>query len=43
MHRMNAFTVQKIRDRYLLDHLRQLRSEIERLEGLGVNASKAEI
>ena len=42
MHRMNAFTVQKIRDRYLLDHLRQLRSEIERLEGLGVNASKAE-
>ena len=43
MHRMNAFTVQKIRDRYLLDHLRQLRSEIERLEGLGVNASKAEL
>jgi hypothetical protein len=42
MHRMNAFTVQKIRDRYLLDHLRQLRSEIERLEALGVNASKAE-
>ena len=33
MHRMNAFTVQKF-DRYLLDHLRQLRLEIERLEGL---------
>ena len=42
MHRMNAFTVQKIRDRYLLDHLRQLRSEIERLEAMGVNTSKAE-
>ena len=41
--RMNAFTLQKIRDRYLLDHLRQLRSEIERLEGRGVNASKAEL
>ena len=32
MHRMNAFTVEKIRSNYLLEHLKYLRSEISSLE-----------
>jgi hypothetical protein len=32
LHRMNKFTVQKIRNNYLLKHLSYLRSEIVRLE-----------
>lgn len=32
MHRMNAFTVEKIRSKYLMDHLRSLRSRISLLE-----------
>ena len=32
MHRMNAFTVEKIRANYLLEHLKYLRSEIALLE-----------
>mgnify|MGYP006124092529 CR=1 FL=1 len=33
MHRMNAFTVEKIRSNYLLDHLRHLRQEEQLLAG----------
>lgn len=32
MHRMNAFTVEKIRSNYLIPHLQHLRSQIDRLE-----------
>jgi hypothetical protein len=32
MHRMNAFTVEKIRSNYLMPHLQHLRSQIDRLE-----------
>lgn len=32
MHRMNAFTVEKIRSNYLMAHLKHLRSQIDRLE-----------
>jgi hypothetical protein len=31
MHRMNAFTVEKIRSNYLMEHLRHLRTSIEHL------------
>jgi type II restriction/modification system DNA methylase subunit YeeA len=36
MHRMNAFTVEKIRENYMLEHLKNLRSEESMLQ---VNAS----
>jgi hypothetical protein len=32
MHRMNAFTVEKIRSNYLMPHLRHLHTQIDRLE-----------
>jgi hypothetical protein len=32
MHRMNAFTVDKIRSKYLMDHLRNIRSKISLME-----------
>lgn len=32
MHRMNAFTVEKIRSNYLIPHMNHLRSQIDRLE-----------
>jgi hypothetical protein len=32
MHRMNAFTVEKIRSKYLIDHLKSLRSKISLME-----------
>jgi len=32
MHRMNAFTVEKIRSNYLMPHLKHLRSQIDRLQ-----------
>ena len=32
MHRMNAFTVEKIRSKYLMDHLRNFRSKISLME-----------
>ncbi|WP_100629836.1 BREX-1 system adenine-specific DNA-methyltransferase PglX [Algoriphagus formosus] len=32
MHRMNAFTVEKIRSNYLMPHLKHLRTQIDRLE-----------
>ena len=32
MHRMNAFTLEKIRDNYLIDHIKNLASEIDLLE-----------
>ncbi len=32
MHRMNAFTVEKIRSKYLIDHLKSLRSKMSLLE-----------
>jgi hypothetical protein len=35
MHRMNAFTVEKIRSNYLMPFLKQLRSQIDRLESSG--------
>lgn len=33
MHRMNAFTVERIRDKYLLPHINHLRGQIHLLEG----------
>jgi len=35
MHRMNAFTVEKIRSNYLMPFLKQLRTQIDRLESSG--------
>jgi hypothetical protein len=35
MHRMNAFTVEKVRSNYLMPFLKQLRSQIDRLESSG--------
>jgi hypothetical protein len=35
MHRINAFTVEKIRSNYLMPFLKQLRSQIDRLESSG--------
>ncbi|MCG8734675.1 BREX-1 system adenine-specific DNA-methyltransferase PglX [Tenacibaculum finnmarkense] len=37
MHRMNAFTVEKIRDNYLLEHIKNLASEITFLENNEAN------
>ena len=42
MHRMNKFTVQKIRNNYLLKHLQFLRSEIADLEKRSSSLSKSE-
>jgi hypothetical protein len=42
MHRMNKFTVQKIRNNYLLKHLAYLRSEIAKLEENESSLSKTE-
>ncbi|MDX9712581.1 MAG: BREX-1 system adenine-specific DNA-methyltransferase PglX [Ignavibacteriaceae bacterium] len=42
MHRMNKFTVQKIRNNYLLKHLQYLRSEIADLEKRSSSLSKSE-
>lgn len=42
MHRMNKFTVQKIRNNYLLKHLQFLRSEIAELEKRSASLSKSE-
>lgn len=42
MHRMNKYTVQKIRNNYLLKHLSYLRNEIARLEKNEQNLSRAE-
>jgi len=42
MHRMNKFTVQKIRNNYLLKHLQFLRSEIAELEKKSSSLSKAD-
>lgn len=42
MHRMNAFTVEKIRAIYLLEHLKYLRSEIAQKEANASNLSTAE-
>jgi hypothetical protein len=42
MHRMNKFTVQKIRNNYLLKHLTYLRGEIAKLEENESNLSKTE-
>ena len=37
MHRMNAFTVEKIRDNYLLEHIKNLEGEISLLESNELN------
>lgn len=42
MHRMNKFTVQKIRNNYLLKHLQYLRSEIAELEKRSSSLSKSD-
>lgn len=42
MHRMNKFTVQKIRNNYLMKHLQFLRSEIAELEKRSSSLSKSE-
>lgn len=42
MHRMNAFTVEKIRSNYLLEHLKYLRSEISSLEARESSLSSQE-
>mgnify|MGYP001447794792 CR=1 FL=1 len=39
MHRMNAFTVEKIRSNYLLEHLKHLRQEEQRLAANALNLS----
>ncbi|MEI7527009.1 MAG: hypothetical protein WCJ95_21855, partial [Mariniphaga sp.] len=42
MHRMNAFTVEKIRSKYLIDHLKSLRSKISLLEKIESSLSAME-
>ncbi|WP_405291009.1 BREX-1 system adenine-specific DNA-methyltransferase PglX [Algibacter sp. Ld11] len=42
MHRMNAFTVEKIRDNYLLEHIKNIDSEITLLSGNEANLSTQE-
>jgi hypothetical protein len=42
MHRMNAFTVEKIRDNYLLEHIKNIVSEITLLENNEVNLNTQE-
>jgi len=42
MHRMNRFTAQKVREKYLFKHIRYLENEIEMLQARGVNLSKQE-
>jgi type II restriction/modification system DNA methylase subunit YeeA len=42
MHRMNAFTVEKIRANYLLEHLKYLRSEIVQKESNASSLSNTE-
>lgn len=42
MHRMNAFTVEKIRANYLLEHIKNIRTEILVLEGNASNLNTQE-
>ena len=42
MHRMNAFTVEKIRANYLLEHVKNINSEIMVLEGNASNLNTQE-
>ena len=42
MHRMNAFTVEKIRANYLLEHIKNINSEIMVLEGNASNLNTQE-
>lgn len=42
MHRMNAFTVEKIRANYMLEHLKNLRSEENMLQGNAANLNTQE-
>jgi hypothetical protein len=42
MHRMNAFTVEKIRANYLLEHIKNLRSEESLLQGNASNLNTEE-
>ena len=42
MHRMDEFTVEKIRANYLIEHMKYLRSEIDILDQQGANISSEE-
>lgn len=42
MHRMNRFTAEKLRDKYLIKHIQYLRQEIEGMEKGGAAASRTE-
>lgn len=42
MHRMNAFTAERIRDKYLLPHIKHLRSKLQALESRAALLSKQE-
>lgn len=42
MHRMNAFTVEKIRSNYLMEHLKSLRFQIEQMENSAQTFTKIE-
>lgn len=42
MHRMNEFTVEKIRANYLIEHMKYLRSEIDIFDQQGANISSQE-
>ena len=43
MHRMNAFTVEKIRSNYLLEHLKHLRQEEQLLAGNSLSLSARDV
>lgn len=42
MHRMNAFTVERIRDKYLLPHIQHLRSQVQQMESRVAQLSSQE-
>jgi hypothetical protein len=42
MHRMNRFTVTKIRDKYLLPHMQYLAQQVAALEGQGASLGRVE-
>ena len=42
MHRMNRFTLEKIRSEYLLPHMKHLRNQVEQLESSGANPKREE-
>jgi len=42
MHRMNAFTAERIRDKYLLPHIKHLRGKVQQMEGRSALLSSQE-